>query len=68
MATFELAYEQWLEIITDESAPDTEVQIKTNNLIRLLKIAYPELVLEQIPKGIGYMVIEGTPRNIFHVV
>jgi len=68
MATFELAYEQWLEVITDESASDTEVQIKTNNLIGLLKIAYPELVLDQIPKGIGYMVIEGTPRNIFHVI
>ncbi|MEM9214368.1 MAG: LamG-like jellyroll fold domain-containing protein [Cyanobacteria bacterium P01_F01_bin.150] len=68
MATFELAYEQWLEVITDEAASDTEVQIKTNNLIRLLKIAYPELVLDQIPKGIGYMVIEGTPREIFHVI
>jgi len=68
MATFELAYEQWLEVITDESASDMEVQIKTNNLIRLLKIAYPELVLDQIPKGIGYMVIEGTPKNIFHVI
>ena len=68
MQRFEAAYHQWLQLIADEGASAAGLQATVNDLLELLNIGAAEFVSEQIPKVIGYMVIEGDDNTIFTVI
>ncbi|MEQ9483939.1 hypothetical protein [Coleofasciculus sp. F4-SAH-05] len=68
MQRFEAAYHQWLQLIADENAAPAGLQATVNELLELLNIGSAEFVSDQIPKVIGYMVIEGNNNTVFTVI
>jgi len=68
MQKFEAAYHQWLQLMADEGASPAGLQATVNELLELLNLGSAEFVSDQIPKVIGYMVIEGDDNTIFTVI